>query len=93
MRPPLPGPIFQDFNLLRSAALAGQGAALCPLAMIRPDIEAGFLTALSDTPRPVGSDYYLLTRTRAPQDLQAKVAVFRDWVLAEAGTAGAVRST
>ena len=28
-----PGPVFEDFNLLRAAALAGQGVALCPLAI------------------------------------------------------------
>ena len=43
------GPVFEDFNLLRAAALAGQGVALCPLAMIADDLRDGRLVQLSDT--------------------------------------------
>jgi DNA-binding transcriptional LysR family regulator len=32
---------FEDFNMLRAAALSGQGAALCPLVMIQPDLATG----------------------------------------------------
>ncbi|WP_430538096.1 hypothetical protein, partial [Bacillus cereus] len=42
------GPVFEDFNLLRAAALEGQGVALCPLAMIAGDLAAGRLVKLSD---------------------------------------------
>ncbi|NJM29356.1 MAG: LysR family transcriptional regulator [Rhizobiales bacterium] len=35
---PLPGPVFEDFNLLRAAALSGQGVALCPASLIADDL-------------------------------------------------------
>lgn len=45
---PAPGPIFQDFNLLRAATLAGQGIALCPLSLIADDLSSGRLVQLFD---------------------------------------------
>ncbi|MCF3973260.1 LysR family transcriptional regulator [Paracoccus salsus] len=62
VRPPasLPGATFEDFNLLRIAALSGQGIALCSRAMIQPDLESGRLVRLSDI--TVLEDYgYFLT--------------------------------
>lgn len=41
-----PGPIFEDFNFLRAAALAGQGLALCPKSVVQSDIDAGRLVEL-----------------------------------------------
>lgn len=54
----LPGAVFEDFNLLRAAALAGQGVALCSLAMIRPDLAEGRLIQLSDISVLESLDYY-----------------------------------
>lgn len=82
---PLPGPIFEDFNMLRTAVMSGQGVALCPLAMITRDIEAGHLIALSDEPRAMGSNYYISTRQRAGRAMERKIAIFRDWALQQAG--------
>jgi DNA-binding transcriptional LysR family regulator len=75
------GPVFQDFNLLRAAALAGQGVALCPIAMIRDDIEAGRLCQLSKVSVMETSGYWLL---RGPMAARrgAAVRAFRDWALA-----------
>ena len=79
---PSDGPVFQDFNLLRAAALAGQGAALCPHAMIRDDLEAGRLCLLSDVTVDPASGYYLLRSSRSGRRAAA-VRAFRNWAVAE----------
>jgi len=72
-------PVFEDFNLLRAAVLAGQGVALCPLAMIRGDIEAGRLVQLSDVSVLEDHGYHLVTGPGA-EGAQAQAArAFRDW--------------
>lgn len=80
---PASGPIFEDFNLLRAAALSGQGVALCPEAMIAPDLAAGHLVRLSTV--SVGQDhgYYLLSGPLADTMMQGQAQAFRDWALAE----------
>ena len=80
------GPVFQDFNLLRAAALAGQGVALCPRAMIRDDLEAGRLLGLSEVSVMETSGYYLLRGTALPRRGAAAEA-FRHWALAARETA------
>lgn len=62
----MPGPVFEDFNLLRAAALAGQGVALCPLAMIAPDLAHGRLVRLSDITVLEDFEYYLIHSDRNP---------------------------
>ena len=82
------GPVFEDFNLLRAAALAGQGVALCPLAIVADDLAAGRLALVSE--RAVGADwaYYLLTPS-APEPERAEAAArLRDWLRATAAEAG-----
>lgn len=81
-RDPAAGPVFEDFNLLRAAALAGQGVALCPEAMIRDDLAAGRLVRLSQTAVAEGSAYYLLQGPAAAV-APGHARAFRDWVLAE----------
>ncbi|MCF1709309.1 LysR substrate-binding domain-containing protein [Tabrizicola sp. J26] len=76
------GPAFQDFNLLRAAALAGQGVALCPHAMIRDDLLAGRLSQLSRIKVEPASGYYLV-RSSASGRRNAAVRAFRDWAFAE----------
>ncbi|RJL16361.1 LysR family transcriptional regulator [Paracoccus siganidrum] len=81
----LPGPVFQDFNLLRAAALSGQGVAICSLAMIATDLAEGALVRLSDIAVLEEFDYYL-TISDAPVADEARLAAraaFIDWVLAE----------
>lgn len=80
---PIPGAAFEDFNLLRAAALSGQGVALCPLAMMGPDLQSGSLVQLSDHTITYGSDYYLLSAAGPPPALARQVRVFRDWAMAE----------
>ncbi|WP_268894650.1 LysR substrate-binding domain-containing protein [Paragemmobacter ruber] len=81
--------VFEDFNLLRAAALAGQGVALCPLAMIRPDLEAGRLVQLSEVSVMEDWGYHLVTgRLMEGAQMQAAQA-FRDWAYAAREDAGA----
>lgn len=78
----LPGSIFEDFNLLRAAALAGQGVALCSLAMIRPDLAAGHLVQLSEISVLDEFDYYLIQSNLTPRDSGRRKAreVFLSWI-------------
>ncbi len=79
---PTGGPVFEDFNLLRAAALAGQGVALCPLAMIRPDLDARRLVQLSDRTVQEELGYWLLSGPAAGTLVARKAQVFRDWAFA-----------
>lgn len=72
-------PVFQDFNLLRAGALSGQGVALCPLAMIRDDLNAGRLIQLSPLSVHEDSGYHLLTGPLAEAEMAAEARAFRDW--------------
>lgn len=74
------GTVFQDFNLLRAAALSGQGVALCPEAMIRPDLDAGHLLRLSGPRVLAEHGYHLLC---GPLARDSRAGAFRDWALAE----------
>ena len=80
---PPAGPVFEDFNLLRAAALSGQGAALCPEAMIRADLDAGHLVRLSPLSVLEEFGYYLLWGPPAAGGWQDKAQAFRDWTFAE----------
>ncbi len=79
---PLDGPVFEDFNLLRAAALSGQGIALCPAAMIRDDLEGARLVQLSQRTVLDGYGYYLHVANAVDPAMQAPRAIFRDWALA-----------
>ncbi len=78
----LAGPVFEDFNLLRAAALSGQGVALCPMAMIRDDLEAGRLVLLSEITVLDEYSYFLITRIQTDPALAPAAQAFRDWALA-----------
>ena len=73
---------FEDFNLLRAAALSGQGVALCPAAMVQPDIDAGSLVQLSDDRAAGMGEYYLVTRAATSHSLAKQVEIFSDWAMA-----------
>ena len=78
----LSGSIFEDFNLLRAAALAGQGVALCSLAMIGPDLAAGHLVQLSEISVLDEFDYYLIQSNLTPRDSGRRKAreIFLSWI-------------
>lgn len=79
----LVGTTFEDFNLLRAAALSGQGVALCPKAMIQPDLDSGGLVQISHRLQNDGNNYYLLASTTAPPQVKRNAQVFRDWAMTE----------
>lgn len=82
--PVIEGATFEDFSLLRAAALSGQGAALCPLAMIAPDLETGRLVQISDRMLVEGYDYYVLsTRAAGPPSTRHHAQLFLEWAISE----------
>lgn len=76
--PPTSGPVYEDFNLLRTATLAGQGVALCPLALIANDLESGQLVQLSSIAINEDSNYYLIKRRT--KDIDSASEQFSTWV-------------
>ncbi|SAL37395.1 LysR family transcriptional regulator [Caballeronia udeis] len=74
--------IFQDQHMVISAALAGQGIALCRSALIAPDIAEGRLIKLFDHTIDEENSYYLCWRDDFPLSPAAKL--FRDWLLESA---------
>lgn len=81
-------PVFHDFNLLRAAALAGQGIALCPETIVQQDIESGRLVRLSDVTVQEEFNYYL-TRSTVRRSSQDPVPDhFEKWVYSLRETPG-----
>jgi LysR family glycine cleavage system transcriptional activator len=72
---PMKGTMFQDFNLLVISAIAGHGAALCPIEAFRDEIRRGDLIRLFPIATNSDKYYNLYTRKRAPKS----VAVFAQW--------------
>jgi len=56
------GPVFQDFNLLATAAIAGHGVALCPTEVCRREIENGDLVVLSEISVLEEESYFLVRK-------------------------------
>lgn len=80
------GPVFEDFNLLRAAALAGQGVAICPLAIIRDDLDAGRLVSLSQATIRNEFAYYVIRRQAPGTQTAAAQTAFCDWLLSTVRT-------
>jgi LysR family transcriptional regulator, glycine cleavage system transcriptional activator len=76
--------VFEDFNLLRAATLAGQGISLCPVKLITDDLKTGRLVQISDVTVSEDSGYYVKS-AQSPQTEQRKV--FREWLMATASDA------
>jgi DNA-binding transcriptional LysR family regulator len=74
------GPVFEDFNLLRAAALAGQGVALCPPAMLTEDLAEGRLVQLSGTVVDEHHRYWLIERDADDEATAALSTVFIRWL-------------
>lgn len=81
---PSPGPIFQDFNLLRAAALAGQGIALCPRSLIEDDLASGRLVQVSDTSIMPDYAYHIIEPSDAMHRHAEAIALFKQWLLTAA---------
>jgi LysR family transcriptional regulator, glycine cleavage system transcriptional activator len=84
---PSPGPTFQDFNLLRAAALAGQGVALCPRSLIRDDLASGRLVQLfNEVEIQRDHAYYIIEPADAHHQQASAIARFKEWLMAQAST-------
>ncbi len=71
------GPIFQDFNLLSTAVIAGHGVALCPVDVFQEELSRGDLCVLSELQVNENDGYYITHR----KDAETSVAKFVDWFL------------
>ncbi len=78
-----PGPIFDGFNLLHSAILAGQGVGLAPCALLRRDFESGRLVKLFETEVLAQRAYYIVEPQVPRTTRAAEVSVFKQWLLKE----------
>ncbi len=76
-----PGPVFEDFNLLRSAALAGHGIALCAPTLLADDLISGRLVQLSQVPVQSSFDYYILEPHELPGDRLDARETFKAWLI------------
>jgi DNA-binding transcriptional LysR family regulator len=84
--PPVKGPIFQDFNLLATAAIAGHGVALCPVEVFAREIAAGDLVVLSDIATLEDESYFMVTPEKASAEIRAFTRWFQDHLAAVRGT-------
>lgn len=75
------GVVFGDFHLMRSAALSGQGVALCPLSIIQDDLKGGRLVSLSGTTVNEKSAYYILESDVSGRTPAPNVSAFKTWLL------------
>jgi LysR family glycine cleavage system transcriptional activator len=73
-------PIYEDFNLMSIAVLAGHGVALSPLTLLRSELEQGMLLKLFDQPANAQRGYWMLT----PHQQRPETQSFIDWAVAQA---------
>jgi LysR family transcriptional regulator, glycine cleavage system transcriptional activator len=79
---PVRGLKFDTGPLALAAAIAGAGVAITHRRLVADDLAAGRLVELFDLELPIESAYYFIA-PEGTADLP-KVALFRDWILAEA---------
>lgn len=77
------GPVFEDFNLLRAAALAGQGLALCPKSLIADDLVSGRLRQLFDVTILEDHGYFIVEPEDPGHRHADAIALFKAWLLKE----------
>ncbi len=75
-------PVYEDFNLMSIAVLAGHGVALSPLTLLRPELEQGMLLRLFETPVNEQRNYWII----APAQRRQETDAFVEWALAQAAT-------
>ncbi|PSF04894.1 hypothetical protein C7H09_17895 [Marinobacter fuscus] len=75
------GMFYQDFNLLSSAAIAGQGVALCPPRLIEQELANGTLEVLFTDRANSSRAYWLFSHS----DPRPAVREFMAWLQQEAG--------
>jgi LysR family transcriptional regulator, glycine cleavage system transcriptional activator len=77
------GPLFEGFNLLHSAMLAGQGVGLAPIAILADDVKSGRLVRLFDTEVLQEKAYYISEPNNPRLSRAAEVATLKNWLLKE----------
>ena len=80
--PAIRGPVFDSSRLMVEAAVQGAGVALAPPSMFERELQEGRLLRPLSIEVMTGS--YWLTRLRS-RPVSPAMALFRDWLLAEAG--------
>lgn len=70
--------VFEDFNLLRAATLAGQGISLCPLKLVADDLDSGRLVQISDVIVSEHCGYYIRQANSSPSP---ESKCFSSWLL------------
>jgi LysR family glycine cleavage system transcriptional activator len=85
VKPPtrLKGPVFQDFNMLATALIAGHGVALCPVQVFSQEIQRGDLVVISNIATLEDKGYHIISRTPP----RKTVTRFVDWFSALCTTA------
>lgn len=73
------GVVYEDFNLLSTAAIAGQGVALCPPRLIKRELYDGTLVTLFNDPGNQDRAYWIFYH----QDARAAIGHFVDWIIQE----------
>lgn len=79
---PAHGPVFDQTSMAIDAAIAGQGVALARTALAAPDLLAGRLVRPFGFVLPALFAYWIICPRAASG--RRKIALFRDWLLAEA---------
>ena len=87
MPEPSGGPVYEDFNLLRAAALAGQGIALCPRAAISDDFAAGRLVQLFDVAIKQDYGYHMVEPATGSGRRPESHGQFKAWLIQEGSAA------
>jgi LysR family glycine cleavage system transcriptional activator len=78
------GSRFNQTSLAIDAAVAGQGLALVPRALVVGDLEAGRLSLAFDATIRGEADFYIVMPRRSRRNRE--VAAVRDWLLASASS-------
>ena len=77
------GPRYELFSMLAEAAAHGLGCALMPRLLIEPELARGELVIACDRPLSGRRNYYFITPEQPGE--RAPLALFRAWLLAQAG--------
>jgi len=85
----LGGPQFDSLNLAFQGAIEGFGIAMGIGALVEDDLAQGRLVRLFDVSRKSGRPFHLVYPAAKARD--PRLAVFRDWLLEEAGVLEADR--
>jgi LysR family glycine cleavage system transcriptional activator len=87
---PVRGLQFESHHLALEAAKAGQGVALGLTPLVLDDLRAGRLIRLFEVEVPSAFAFWLVHRTDRARE--RKIAVFREWVLEQAGAVETVQA-